>query len=691
VTFTASSAVSLLEHLDAAARATLERYLESQSFGPGDVIDAGRDLFFIVEGAVELRRGALELGRLGPGQHFGESALLGDGGRVAGVKALTPLRVARLEAGSFERMRRDDAAVAMQLLAGLVVVGAARLSALADSLRFLQQERTLPRPATVSIELDGAARTLPGGIFPFDVLPATVDGERVVAALLNHNVVPLDAPIAVDGTLSPITEHFEGERIYRQSLALLLLEAAHHVAPQQMVTLGPSVGVLQWIDLRPAEGVDRQSLGARVQQRMRDMIAADVPFRHELWSVDEASRMFAERGWDSAVRLLAGWRETTVPLVSCGELYALAVGPLVSSAGRLGAFTVTAPNEGLLLDTSGAETPTARPPAAYAALLRDHDRWVRSLGIEGVGSFNESCVKGDVGAIIRVAEGFHERRLVQIADAIAARPGVRVVCIAGPSSSGKTTFIKRLCVQLQVSGIQPVNLSLDDYYVDREKTVRDAKGEYDFEALEALDLVLLAEQLRALLRGDAVPVARYDFKSGRSHASGGKTVQLGPQSLLMLEGIHGLNERLLGDAVESAQVFRIFIQPMFSLGLDRLTRVNPSDLRLLRRIVRDRHTRNINPAENIRRWPSVREGERKHIFPFVGAADAHFDTSLIYEPSVLKTYAERYLLEVPRGHASFPTALRLRQLIDRFVAIYPDHVPPTSLLREFIGTSSFEY
>jgi uridine kinase len=240
-----------------------------------------------------------------------------------------------------------------------------------------------------------------------------------------------------------------------------------------------------------------------------------------------------------------------------------------------------------------------------------------------------------------------------------------------------------------VVGLRPRGLSLDDWYVDREHVPRDAAGELDLEAFEALRGDLLQSQLVRLLAGEEVRVARFDFQSGRSHPEGGPLVRLRDRDLLMLEGIHGLRPQLLS-ALPDAQVFRVFVSPLAQLPLDRLSRVHASDLRLLRRIVRDRHGRNTDAAETIVRWPSVRRGERTHIFPFQHHAHETFDSSLIYELCVLKVFAERYLLEVPANHPAFPTAFRLLDLLDRFVTVYPDHVPPTSILREFIGHSGFE-
>ena len=290
-----------------------------------------------------------------------------------------------------------------------------------------------------------------------------------------------------------------------------------------------------------------------------------------------------------------------------------------------------------------------------------------------------------------MSEGFQEKRIGRIADEIQARGrSVKVVCLAGPSSSGKTTFIKRLKVQLQVNGVNPVGLSLDDYYVDRDLTPKDDKGEFDYEAFEALRVDLLQENFTRLLAGESVRTAHYDFATGASAPTGGPEIKLGPNDILMLEGIHGLNPRLLS-ALPDTAVYRVFACPLAQLPFDRLTRVHASDVRLLRRLVRDRHSRGSTAAANIMRWASVRSGERKHIFPYQHHADSVFDSSLIYELSVLKVFAERYLLEVPQSHPAYTTAFRLLGLLDRFVTIYPDHVPPTSILREFIGGSGFEY
>jgi uridine kinase len=378
------------------------------------------------------------------------------------------------------------------------------------------------------------------------------------------------------------------------------------------------------------------------------------------------------------------------------------VRPLLPHAGLLEDVHVLEHPLGLLLDfgprirrslphrAASTLEMEQRAPRYGAPMTRSEAAWLALLGVDSVGTFNQVCVRGKVGELIRVGEGFHEKRIAEIADQVARQTGVRIVAVAGPSSSGKTTFIKRLLVQLRVNGIEPCELSLDDYYLDRQRQTPDARGELDFEALEALDIAVLRADLETLLSGAALRPPRYDFQQGRSRARAGAELRLGERSVLLVEGIHALNPALYGPT-QRGRAFNVFIHPATSLAFDRLSTLEPADVRLLRRIVRDRHQRGFATGETLSRWQSVRRAERLHIFPFQAEADAVFDSSLIYEVSVLRVYAERYLLEVPRGSPEAPSARRLRQLLQSFVPIHPDHVPPTSILREFIGGSGFTY
>jgi len=711
--------------------------LESIEVAPGEVVvregDHDRAMYFVVSGTGRMMRGGLDLGTIGPGEHFGELALVSERERAASIVAVTQLGLARLALPVYGRLCNEQPAFALHLLTAVLGGVAARLVEMTESVGTLLRERSLPRRIQVEVRLGDEVRLIRTGTRALELLPPTVEGRPVVAALVDRKAVSLTAPISSDCELSMLTTaHWEGQRIYRHSLGLLLLEAGRDLHPRISLRLGHSVGFAQHVFVDGDAAPPRDELSRAVEARMHELASAELPLLEEWWTVDEARDHFTAAGWSDAAALLGTWRDPAVPLVSYGRAYALNMGPLLSSTGRLEAFRVLPDDDGLLLmygpkAGSRPPPPLSEPPADDAAELTsaamadtafddapppsssrivsearavshqttgmtlDQARWLATLDVSSVGAFNSACIGQDVSQLIRVSEGFQEKRISRIADEIRdSGRDIKVVTIAGPSSSGKTTFIKRLKVQLQVTGINPVGLSLDDYYVDRELNPRDEKGEYDFEAFEALRADLLQDHLGALLGGRAVRTAHYDFPTGLSASDGGPEIRLGPKDLLMLEGIHGLNPRLLA-SIPDERVFRVFICPLIQLPFDRLTRLHSSDVRLIRRIVRDRHARGTNAADNILRWPSVRAGERRHIFPFQHHADAVFDSSLFYELSVLKVYAERYLLEVRDDGPAYTTAFRLLQLVDRFVTIYPDHVPPTSLLREFIGGSGFEY
>lgn len=679
-----------------AERAILTRYLESVRFSAGAIILVqgadGLDMYFCLAGDARALRDGVEVGRHSQGDHFGELGLILGRSRAASIVARTDVHLARLTREEYVRLKTEQPLLAEKLLEGLLASLAVRLTEMTDNVSRLLHERSLPRRTHIQVRLGGEVRPVRTGVAASELLPDRLDGKAVVAALVDRKAVSLTTALTSDCELKPLTaDDWEGQRIYRHSLGLLLLEAAHRVDPGLRLRLAHSVGFGQRVQLvrRPAMALDQ--LAQQLGQTMRSLCAAGAVLHEELWTVDEATEYFADEGSGDVEQLLSTWREPAVPMCTYGAVYVLRPGPLVDRTARLTGFDVTADGEGLLL-LYGDEGTTVRVVSGPTkTLLGVQEPWLRTLGITSAGAFNRACIEGSVEELIRVNEGFHEKALGRIADRIAeANPTTRVVCVAGPSSSGKTTFIKRLRVQLQVNGKNPIGISLDDYYCDRNQTPRDARGELDYESLHALRLDLLSDHLDRLLRGETVRTAHYDFLDGKSNPSGGAEIHLGRDDVLMLEGIHGLNPAILPDDAEK-QTFRIFVCPLGHLPFDRLTRIHTSDLRLLRRIVRDRHTRNINAEGNILRWPSVRAGERAHIFPFQHRADAVFDSSLIYELSVLKVYAERYLFEVSRKSAAYTTAFRLLELLAPFVTIYPDHVPPTSILREFIGGSGFEY
>jgi uridine kinase len=684
--------MSALDVLSEAERASFHRFCERIEVAPGDVIvhEGGHDraLYVVIEGEGKLRRADLDLGLIGPGDHFGELGLVAGRTRAASVIASTKMTLARLGYEGWKAMLDQEPRVAARLLESLVDRLGTQLTEMTDSVGDLLRQRSIPRRARVEVRTNGDKHVVRTGTPLGSILPTEIDGARVVAALFDRTALSLSTPLSAPGRVEPLLEtHWEGQRILRDSVNLVCLEAAN--SANIRVRLGASMGSATWIELDEADRND-ETLEA-LSRAMNALVERDVAIREEWWTVEEARAELEEWGWKDAALMLSIWREAMVQLVTCGRVYALRNGVLVPRTSYARGFELRKADGGAVLLARPGVPGVERALAPWAETMREHDRWISAMGVTSVGTFDRACIEGQVSDIIRVAEGWHEKRLGQIADTIAARQGIRVVCIAGPSSSGKTTFIKRLRVQLQVVGIDSALVSLDDYYVDRDKTPLGPDGEYDYEALDALDLPLLRAHVSRMLAGESVQTARYDFVTGASLRAGGKTISLGPGRVLMLEGIHGLNPDLLGAVLPHALAHRIFLQPMTSLPIDALTRVSPSDLRLLRRIVRDRRSRGATPADNILRWPSVRRGERAHIFPFVDQADVVFDTSLVYEPSVLKIYAERYLLEVPREHPAHATAVRLRTLIDRFVAIHAAHVPPTSILREFIGESGFEY
>jgi uridine kinase len=667
--------------------------------------DAGEYMYFVLEGSGRLRRGKLELHSIGPGAHFGELALLTNGPRSTTVEADTTMRLARLSRSRYRNLATTHPRVALHLTQALAAALGEEVVAFTDSVGLLTQQRTTARRVQVVVTRAGERLVVGTGTLTGTLLPRTANDSLVVGATLNRRPVTLETAIVADGELEPLTlASWAGRAIYQRSAALVLLEAARRAAPMASVRMGPSLENGQLLTVRDVD--DRAALATSVSAEMVRLAAEKLPLREEVWAVDEARAELRERGDHDAAALLVGARELTTSLVTCGGALALGMGPVFPNASYLGDFTVVPHPSGLHLQLHGldrympARAGTLVDPGSnetslprYAGeMVAASERFYEELGLASVGMFNQRCVAGRVPEIVRIAEGFHEKWVGRIADAIAARgDALGIIAIAGPSSSGKTTFIQRLSTQLLVDGIRPVGLSLDDYYVDRERTVKDEDGEYDFEAIEAIDASLLHDQMRRLLSGEEIETARYDFVGGKSLPHGGKRLRLAKGHVLLVEGIHGLAPSLFDGVVGRERVFRIFVHPARTLAFDRLNVLAPEDVRLLRRIVRDRHQRNYAAAETLTRWPSVRRGELRHIFPHLPMADAIFDSSLVYELSVMKTYAERYLLEVPPSHPAFTDAYRLRKLLDQFVGIHPDHVPATSVIREFIGGSGFEY
>ena len=551
---------------------------------------------------------------------------------------------------------------------------------------------------SVVVSYAGERRQVPSGTRVEQFL-AQVHGEvpkDVLAALVNRRLVMLDFPLrGFQAEVEAVrAASRQGEAVGRLSASLVLIEAARELYPEARLTVGQSLGGGYFYSWQGPQPLSPQMI-ASLQRRMNEICAEDRPFVRRSVTLEEAEGIFRANREESKLALLAVRRHSTLPVVSCGQFVDIAHGTAAPSTGKVRGFAVVPYEDGLLLrfprNGDQANLPALAPQPKLFAAYRETRRWNEVLGVANVGSLNRMCLSGEVSELIRIAEGFHEKKIAAIADAIAAQAKrVRLVLVGGPSASGKTTFIRRLAIQLRVNGIQPVGLSLDNYFVDRERTPLDAKGKPDYEALEALDLELFNANLAALLRGDEVELPRYDFVRGRrADLYQWQRQQLHPNQVLLVEGIHGLNHRLSASVAEEAK-YRIFISALTQLTLDDHNRIFTSDARLLRRILRDRMFRGHPATRTLEMWNSVRRGEARGIFPFQEEADVIFNSALVYEPAVLRVFAERFLLEVPREHPAYTEAYRLLRFLAWFVPVFQDEVPRTSILREFIGGGAFD-
>jgi uridine kinase len=547
-------------------------------------------------------------------------------------------------------------------------------------INYAGKKTEIPSGTTVGQFLVGRHGSLPKG---------------VLAALVNRRLVMLDFPLrGLQVELESVrTDTREGEAVARRSSSLILLEAARELFPDVRLVVGQSLGGGYFFRWYAAEALTPEIV-ASIGKRMQEICAEDRPFVRRSVTLEEAETIFRASGDESKLALLATHRSSTVAVVSCGRFVDIAQGAAAATTGQVRGCSVVPYEDGLLLrfprngDTS--RMPVPRPQPKLFSAYRETRRWNEELGVAHVGSLNHLCLSREITEVIRIAEGFHEKKVAQIADAIAAeRKRVRLVLVAGPSSSGKTTFIRRLAIQLRVNGIMPVGLSLDDYFLDRAKTPLGSDGKPDFESIEALDLDLFNRHLAAFLRGEEVAVPRFDFIIGeRVDPNRWSQARLEPDQVLLMEGLHGLNPRLTR-AVPEAAKYRIFISALTQLTLDDHSRIFTSDTRLLRRIVRDRLFRGHPATRTLEMWEAVRRGEARGIFPFQEDADVIFNSALVYEPAVLRIYAERFLLAVPREHPWYAEAYRLLKFLTWFVPIPEDDVPYTSILREFIGGSAF--
>ena len=481
-------------------------------------------------------------------------------------------------------------------------------------------------------------------------------------------------------------------RAYTRTLFFVLNKAAHDLWPQCTVIIDIPVSNGYYIDLRLDRPVTPDDVH-ELRQRMQQIIDADIPIHRHETTTEEAIRMFSESKSFSKVKLLEGTGSLYTTYYDIDGYPDYYYGSLLTSTGKLHLFGLEYYFDGLLL-----RLPTQQDPSRLGAFMRqdkmfeifkEHHSWQGILGMRTVGDLNDAIKKGYTNKLIQLSEALQEKKIGQIADEIARRKGIKMVLIAGPSSSGKTTTCKRLSVQLAINGLKPIGISLDDYFLNREETPLDENGDYDFEHLHALNIPLLNEQMNALFKGEEVELPRYNFHTGQSEWSG-KKLQLKGNEILVVEGIHALNPELT-QQIPDENIFRVYASALTTILLDNHNYIPTTDNRLLRRIIRDYKYRGVSAQETIRRWPSVRKGENRWIFPYQENADAMFNSAMLFELAVIKQQAEPLLEQVPENCVEYAEAYRLRKFLRYIHPISMDQIPPTSLLREFVGGSSFEY
>ncbi|MCL6610915.1 MAG: nucleoside kinase [Peptococcaceae bacterium] len=514
----------------------------------------------------------------------------------------------------------------------------------------------------------------------------------VVAVKINNSLEDLKSEIKEDCTLEFVDlESEEGMRVYQNGLIMVLTRAAHEIYPECSVIVEHSLANAIYGEIRLKRAL-RHSDIEKIEKRMRAIINGGGAVERMVMSREEAISLFREKGMKDKVDLLGYWGPDPVEVVKCGGYHDYTLGPVVPDLNILKVFRLRFYLPGFILELPRKEDPLSLPvyieQGKLANIFFEADKWEKVLRVRDTAALNRVLERGEAGDLIRVAEAFQEKKISQIADEIAANiDRTRIVLIAGPSSSGKTTFSKRLAVQLRVNGINPVAISLDDYFVDREDTPRDENGQYDFESLDAIDRELFNDHLIKLIQGEEIELPGYNFLTGKREYRGQK-LKLSRYDLIVVEGIHGLND-LLTASIPKGRKFKVYVSALTHLSLDNQNRIHTTDLRVIRRMVRDSNYRGYTAAQTLERWPSVRRGEEKNIFPFQEEADVMFNSALVYELAVLKGYAKPLLEEITRDSPQYSEARRLLRILSFFHTVDCSEVPSNSIIREFIGESCF--
>lgn len=545
--------------------------------------------------------------------------------------------------------------------------------------------------AGINVTVDGEKLTYDQGITLAEIADDRYQHHSIVLGVVNNELKELTYRLNDNADIKFLDlTTTDGQKCYKRSLSFLFVKAAHDIIKEAEIELCHTLSKGQYCIVKGCKNFNQHTV-QKIKKKMLQLVKEDIPFIKETLPVKEAVKLFEETGrWDK-IHLFENLDKEHVSVYSLGDYKDYFYGFLVPSTGYLKLFDVIPEDDGVVLLCPKKSNPKELTQHLYQPKLlkafRETKEWAGIMGVNMVGDLNEIIVKGRYSELIRTVEALHENKIIKIADEITAHPTKkRIILIAGPSSSGKTTFSRRLATQLRVNRLKPVAISLDDYFVDREDTPLDIDGNYDFESIYALDLALFNEHLQALLEGKEIELPHYNFKKGKREFHGNK-LKITEEQPIILEGIHGLNN-LLTASIADEYKFKIYISPLTQLNLDYHNRVSTTDSRLIRRIVRDYQFRGHKAKDTIKMWPSVRRGEEKNIFPYQEQADAMFNSTLIYELAVLKKYAVPLLQSVKKDEDGYIEAKRLLRFLMYFRDITDElDIPPTSIIREFIGGS----
>ncbi|QEH69521.1 nucleoside kinase [Cellulosilyticum sp. ST5] len=483
----------------------------------------------------------------------------------------------------------------------------------------------------------------------------------------------------------------DGMRVYQRSATFLLVAAAKRIFPGRHIIVNHHIAGGYFCEFKD-DGLCSNENIQKLEEMMWQMVREELPIRKEVLSVEQAMELFEAEGMLDKKELFKYRRTSTVNIYRLDEAKDYFYGYMLTNTKAIQLFKLIPYAHGFILQFPDEKDPshlkTFVPQPKLSNIFRESERWARILGVDTVSALNNVIAKGEIDELIKISEALHEKRIAEIADQIVEKKHIKLVLIAGPSSSGKTTSAKRLGIQLKVNGMKPHVVSIDDYFVDREHTPRDEKGDYDFEALEAIDIQLFNEHMKALIEGKEVEVPTFNFVTGKREYKGNK-IKLTPDEILIVEGIHGLNEKL-SYAIPAENKFKIYVSCLTQLNIDEHNRIPTTDTRLIRRMVRDNQYRGIDPEKTLAIWASVRRGENKNIFPFQEEADAMLNTVLIYELAVLKSKAEPLLFRITRQSPYYAEAKRMLKFLEYFLPMDTSEIPSNSLIREFLGGSSFQ-